>query len=548
MDEFFTNWSMNDKPKVLLADDSMANRVQLKQLLSRLDINIIEAASGREAIKLVTQYEFGAILLDVNMPDINGFETASAIASEGFTTHTPIIFLSGVTIDQNQIFKGYEMGAVDYIQWMDIPNILPAKLNFYLNYYKQKKELESANQTKSEFLSNMSHELRTPLNSILVLAQLLGDDSESNLNDKQLKFANTIYSSGTDLLNLINEILDLSKVESGMMEFVIDDVQISSFIEDIERKITHTASNKGLRLEIELAPNLPDIIKVDGMRVGQILNNLLSNAIKFTSTGTVTLRVFEPCESIRISNHYLIPGQSIAFAVADTGIGVSDDKKNLIFEAFRQADGSIRRRYGGTGLGLSISKKLAAKMGGELIFQSQQNKGSTFVLYLPQKPHPAADLKKQLESELPISQYKNPALKLQNTGETLPPEMTMELKGKRALLVEDDIVNVYVMLSLLEKVHIDVVVASNGKEALEKIGQEKINLILMDMMMPEMDGFDATRSIKKIPNYRDIPIIAVTARAMKSDKEKCFKAGVDGYITKPVLGTVLFSEIYRCIK
>ncbi|MBN2714482.1 MAG: response regulator [Deltaproteobacteria bacterium] len=553
MEKFYSHWQLSETPRVLLADDSISNRVQIKQLLRHLDIQIIEAETGRETVKLVSQGEFGAILLDLDMPDMNGFDTAEHIVREGFAPNTPIIILSGATMNENQLVRGYETGAVDSIHWSDLPIVLPAKLKFYLNYYRQKKDLESTNQTKSEFLSNMSHELRTPLNSILVLAQLLSENSERNLSDKQLKFANTIYSSGTDLLNLINEILDLSKVESGMMEFVIDDMNVKHFISDTARKIRHTALRKGLGFDVSVAPSVPRIIQADSVRVNQILNNLLSNAIKFTSSGRVTLNVFLPDESIVTPSRVLAPGEAIAFAVTDTGIGVPADKKHLIFEAFRQVDGSIRRKYGGTGLGLSISKKLALIMGGELIFRSQEGQGSTFVLYLPVFPEekdamPDAGNYANRDGASGISVLPDDVTsEARESGLSVSADVMSVLSGKRVLLVEDDIINVFVMLSLLDKVNMQVIVAAGGLEAIEKLTAEKVDLILMDMMMPEMDGYEATQKIKAESQYAHLPIIAVTAKAMKGDRDKCFLAGVDGYITKPVLAEALFSEIFACL-
>ncbi len=547
MEKFYSDWQMNVTPRVLLADNSIANRVQIKQLLKNLEIQIMEADSGEETRELVSKYEFGAVLLDVNMPDIGGFETARIIATHPMAQHTPIIFYSGARMNKQEIARGYETGAVDSIHWSDLPVVLPAKLKFYLNYYRQKKDLESTSQTKSEFLSNMSHELRTPLNSILVLAQLLADNSERNLSEKQLKFANTIYSSGTDLLNLINEILDLSKVESGRMEFVIDQMELTGFIRDIERKISYTATQKGLKFNVHIDSEVPPFIMADSVRVHQVLNNLLSNAIKFTATGEVSLNVFEPSEPVRTPRHVLQPGESIAFAVVDTGIGIPEDQKGVVFEAFRQADGSIKRKYGGTGLGLSISRKLAHIMGGELIFKSQVGEGSTFVLYLPQRQIVRAREHKVLMKQNVHPAEERAGMVRQRTGETIPPDISDLLRGKRCLLVEDDIINVYVLLSLFDKVGIETAVASNGVEALAKLPTETVDFILMDMMMPEMDGYEATARIKSNPDTKHLPIIAVTARAMKGDREKCVQASVDGYVTKPILAEALFNEIFACL-
>jgi len=240
------------------------------------------------------------------------------------------------------------------------------------------KELELASQYKSEFLANMSHELRTPLNSLLILAQLLKDNTEGNLTDKQVEYARTIYTAGTDLLTLINDILDLSKVEAGKMEIHVEDMPLAVLVEAVEQKFRPVAQEKGLDFDITVADDLPPVLPTDAQRLQQIINNLLSNAFKFTDKGEIKLDINSNSPQPAFAK-----GRFLAFSVADTGIGIPLEKQRVIFKAFQQADGSTSRRYGGTGLGLSISRQLAQLLGGELQLESEAGKGSIFTLYLP---------------------------------------------------------------------------------------------------------------------------------------------------------------------
>ena len=246
------------------------------------------------------------------------------------------------------------------------------------------KELEMSNKYKSEFLSNMSHELRTPLNSLLILTKLLTENSEGNLTDDQIESCNMIYEGGQELLSLINEILDLAKIEAGKMEFSFKDVSMSQLAQSLENEFTHVAGNKDLEFKVDMAEGLPEGMKTDAKRAKQILKNLLSNAFKFTAKGGITVRISRPGEDVDLSSSHLDHASAIAFAVSDTGIGIPEAKQHLIFKAFQQADGNIDREYGGTGLGLSISTHLAKHLGGEIQLQSQADQGSTFTLYLPE--------------------------------------------------------------------------------------------------------------------------------------------------------------------
>jgi len=380
-------------------------------------------------------------------------------------------------------------------------------------------EIELASRYKSEFLANMSHELRTPLNSLLILAQILADNKERNLTPRQVEFAATIHRSGNNLLRLINDILDLSKIESGKMDILISKVPIREIVSYIEQNIQPLAAQKGLHFTISLGPGLPEIIETDQQRVQQIITNLLSNACKFTARGSVSLDIsMLPSEL----------GQRIAFAVRDTGIGIPSTKQQMIFDAFQQADGTTSRKFGGTGLGLSISRELANLLGGSILVESEEGRGSTFTLVLPLE-----------QGEI----VQPEVLALQEAAASLAagaePADTTDwdegLKGKKVLIVDDDMRNIFALTAAMEERHMQVIFAENGREGLQMLEEHQdVDIVLMDIMMPEMDGYEAIEKIRSIPEFHKLPIIALTAKAMKHDREKCIEAGASDYISKPV--------------
>jgi two-component system chemotaxis sensor kinase CheA len=387
---------------------------------------------------------------------------------------------------------------------------------------KTTQELTETISYKSTFLANMSHELRTPLNSLLILAKHLADNKDENLTAKQVEFASTIHSSGRDLLSLINEILELAKIESKKVEFNRERIAFQDVIEFIQRNFDPIAQQKALEFHIQKDPDLPGFFYSDQQRLLQILQNLLSNAFKFTEQGSVTFSITGDKGSGKQSLG--ANGQSIEFSVADTGIGVEEDKQGIIFDAFVQADGSTSRKYGGTGLGLSISRELAHLLGGEIRLESAYGSGSTFTLALPVEDAPA---------EVPSLPEIVVADKAKEIAEPAPP--VKKLEKRTILLVDDDIRNIFALSNVLEAYGLTILYAGNGHEALEALEKnEEINAVLMDIMMPVMDGYEAMKRIRGIAKYRDLPIIAVTAKAMKDDRGKCIDAGASDYITKPV--------------
>ncbi|RHW37434.1 response regulator [Lysinibacillus yapensis] len=548
-------------------------------------------------------------------------------------------------------------------------------------------QLALSSKYKSEFLANMSHELRTPLNSLIILSKLLADNQTDNLSEKQVEYAKTIYSSGNDLLNLINSILDLAKIESGKTEIIPGDVQIVDLVEFVENNFAAVADNQQLNFQVEVQENIQPTIYSDQLRIQQVLQNLLANAFKFTHNGDVWLKITEDANR---TEQYGKP--IIAFSVVDSGIGISTDKLNIIFEAFQQADGTTSRKYGGTGLGLSISREIAALLGGELVVESEEGKGSKFTLYVGdyelkqiEESMPSSNVEvaatlvedrvillseiTNAEGTLPspttqtsrikrllivddhlnqrnslmelignmdfiitavssgreaietlrvesidcmildlglldtngfdlLAQIKNnPAnqhikifiytgrdisykeeMELNKFAQTIiiknehsPERLVAELEdylvesssttknnnivmqlvtskhsltGKKILLVDDDVRNVFALSSVLETAGMKVVFAENGIESLKILEQHPdVDLILMDIMMPEMDGYEAIIKIRENPLHEQLPVIALTAKAMKEDREKCLQIGASDYIAKPVEPDQLISLI-----
>ncbi len=391
-------------------------------------------------------------------------------------------------------------------------------------------QLQLISKYKSEFLANMSHELRTPLNSLLILSKMLADNRDGNLTPEQVQFAQTVFTSGNDLLQLINEILDLSKVEAGKMPIDPRTFTLSQVREYLEQTFRHVADQKELDFEIRMDPGLPATLFSDVNRLQQILKNLLSNAFKFTSKGGVTFTV----ERERRDR-----GEDmLTFAVRDTGIGIPDDKQKLVFEAFQQADGTTSRKYGGTGLGLTISREIARLLGGSIDVVSAPGEGSTFTLHLPAS-YGGAEAVAREDS-------------LARTGDvhsSAPPlPLGAKLAGIKVLLVDDDVRNLFALQSVLERHEIEVLHADNGRVAIEILQQHSdVDLVFMDTMMPEMDGLSATRAIRDIARYRSLPIISLTAKAMKGDREKALEAGATDYVTKPVDAGQLLSVIHHWV-
>jgi signal transduction histidine kinase/CheY-like chemotaxis protein/HAMP domain-containing protein len=396
-------------------------------------------------------------------------------------------------------------------------------------------QLAVSSAFKSEFFSNMSHELRTPLNSLLILAGELKANPDQNLTDAQVEYATIIESSGTDLLKLLNDVLDLAKVESGTVTLELGELALAELQEVLEHEFRPVAEQKSMSFSMELDSGIQPMIITDPGRLRQVLMNLLANAFKFTERGEVILRVSQPRTGWSHGSQALDRSPAvIAFSVSDTGIGIATDAQKRIFEAFVQADGTTGRQYGGTGLGLSISRELVHLLGGEISVSSTLGQGSTFTVYLP-AAHDA-------DAAGVITPARETGAEPPDAGEAprsdapLPdfsvPEGRAALK---VLVVDDDFRNIFALTVLLERGHLDVISAESGQEAIAVLQQTPdISLVLTDIMMPVMNGYETIRAIRKLPQCADLPILAITASVTAGERERCIDAGASAYIPKPV--------------
>jgi signal transduction histidine kinase/HAMP domain-containing protein/ActR/RegA family two-component response regulator len=392
-------------------------------------------------------------------------------------------------------------------------------------------QLAISSKYKSEFFSNMSHELRTPLNSLLILASQLEDNADQNLTAAQVEYASVIRSSGTDLLRLLNDILDLAKVESGTVALQVSQLPLGDLRDALVRDFGHVADEKGVKFGVELTPELPDTMATDPGRLRQVLNNLLSNAFKFTDRGEVTVRMSKAESGWSLTNETLSQADSVlAFSVADTGVGIAPDTQARIFEAFAQADGTTARQYGGTGLGLSISRELTRLLGGEITLSSTPEQGSTFIVYLPFSATATATATATVDAAAAVAPLARGA-----RGPRQAQQAGANLVGKRALVVDDDFRNIFALTTLLERGRLDVVSAESGEEGIELLKRgPDIDVVLVDIMMPVMDGYATIRAMRELPHGAAVPIFAVTANVTAGERQRCMDAGASAYIPKPI--------------
>lgn len=510
------------KPKILIVDDLIENLISLEAILEDFDIELIRAHSGEEALKYSLKEEFALVILDVQMPGMNGYETLELMRQRKKTKYLPVIFVSAIHQSDLHIIRGIETGAVDFIPKPIIPDILKGKVRVFLDLYLQRKKLddllsqmeeanlnlkisrdqaEVATRTKSMFLANMSHEIRTPLNGVIGLSKLL---HKTNLDDQQIELLDIITTSGENLLQIIDNILDFSKIESGQIQFENIDFELNGLIKNVFQLMKLKADEKGLEFDYHISPEIPEILNGDPLRISQILLNLINNAIKFTHKGKVSLNV-------ELVDH-VVNTVRVLFKTKDTGIGISEEGKLMLFKEFSQSESSISRKYGGTGLGLAISKNLVSLMNGEIGVESELGKGSEFWFRLPLKDAVSFTAKEKIDSgHLP--------------------------KTIRILLAEDNLINQKVAVLTLRQLGFECDLASNGEEAFQKYKEKTYDLVLMDMQMPEIDGLQSTQMIRKYELDENILrpayVVALTANALSEDKQLCLSVGMDNFLSKP---------------
>ncbi len=400
-----------------------------------------------------------------------------------------------------------------------------------LDLERRAKELEITGRYKSEFLANMSHELRSPLNSLLLLAQELAANKQQNLDDRQIESAEIIYHSGHDLLNLINEILDLSKIEAGRMELHIAEVSLAQCAEDLVAEFKPQADARGLELSTRLSGKLPETIASDRQRLDQILRNLIANAIKFTRAGSITLDLHRPQPGVLLRRSGLDPLQAVAISVIDTGIGIADDKQMLIFEAFLQADDSTSRQYGGTGLGLSISRELAKLLGGEITVESKEGEGATFTLYLPEKHRPA-----RMPSDEPAVRAITPVAArpapTRPPGEAIADDRdTIQADDRVILVIEDDLHFAQTLHRFCHERRFKCLHAADGESGLELAARFKPDAVILDIRLPGIGGWTVLETLKSDPDLRHIPVHMMS---IEQETVEAYRKGAIGFLSKPV--------------
>ncbi|MEC9465558.1 MAG: response regulator [Myxococcota bacterium] len=561
-----------DDVLVLVVDDAPTVREVYRDLLKSNGYSVLTASSKNEGLQIARQSRPALAIIDYFMPEGNGDEMVSAMVQDPLLSNIlPVMFSSSQREDIIQ--KSLAAGAIDVILKDDpshvflmriaaMSRVLRAErkakievatkavyarelelrleatksLEAVNNQLAQQNEelaltkelleekahaLTQTNKYKSEFLANVSHELRTPLNSMLLLSRLFTENRKGNLNDDQIKYADTIHKAGKDLLKLINEVLDLSKIEAGKLDLDFTTVNISQSLASLEARYRPMAVEKGIDFELSIEPGLPKELILEGQRFEQIVTNFLSNAIKFTHEGKVTLEAGFTESTTMISDVRWVAGEVMQITVRDTGIGIPEAQHREIFEAFEQGEGGTSRTYGGTGLGLSIVSNLCSVLGWGLSVASEVKQGSSFSVLIPMLVDPGSNqdvTNTNMDQDKPRRASKNP-----------------RSKSSKLLLVDDNVRNLYALTAALQSLQFDIETATTGVQALAYLeNHSDVDVVLMDIMMPEMDGYEAIRRIRANQATHHLPVIAITANAMTGARDKCLEVGATGYVSKPI--------------
>jgi signal transduction histidine kinase len=508
------------KPLILITDDNPNNIKVISDFLKKSGFKTLVATSGEFALQILERTIPDLILLDVVMPGMNGFETCQKIKASEKTKDVPIIFITAIADNTEEKIKGLSIGGVDYISKPIIREEVLARINVHLTLKKFNQELieaqekaEAANRAKSLFLAQMNHELRTPLTAILGFSKIIEMDKIGDA--KHQKYAKSIHDAGSHLLNLIEDILDISKIEAGKMELVPTYFNFPCLLNNIVEMLQLRAKEKQIYLKCELDSNLPQIVEADENRLRQVLINLLGNGIKFTKKGGVTLRVKSLGNTSCLMSAKSGEVRLVRFQIEDTGIGIAPEDLDKIFVPFEQV-GDKQNKAQGTGLGLAISQQIIALMGSQIEVSSKLGEGSNFSMELYLKE----------EANLPNQKADFILKKIEESSSEKPP--------LRILIAEDYRVSQTIAQHLFKRLGYDADAVASGEEVLETLRHQPYDLILMDTQMREMDGIETTRRILQEWGESSRPrIVGTSANTMPEHRQECLDAGMDDFIGKP---------------
>jgi len=507
----------DDRGHVLIVDDDPGDLQYIVRILREQGYVPHAATDANVALEFLRRELADLVLLDMHLPGMDGYEVCRRLKADERTRDVPVIFVSAENRTLDRV-RAFAEGAVDYITKPFQPDEALARIRTHLSLRRlaarlaeEKERAEQASVAKSEFLASMSHELRTPLNAILGYAQIL--KMTGNLDPRQQRGVQAIHEAGDHLMRLISDLLDLARIEAGKMELAPSATSLSTVVRFVSHVIGVRAELKGLLFECRIEDELPPAVLVDEKRLSQVLLNLLGNAVKFTREGKVTLHVQALPDSGGAAR--------LRFAVEDTGSGIAAKDFPAIFRPFEQV-GEAKSRAGGAGLGLAISRRIVQLMGSDIQLRSELGAGSRFWfdLRLQQVDAKAAPLKERFEN---IRGYDGP---------------------RKTVLVADDIAaNRDITCRMLSLAGLRTVEACDGREALERLRNDEPDLVIMDMLMPQMDGFEATRRIRQTTRFAAVPIIAVSASSYPSDRDRALEAGADSFLPKPLDFDKLFEHV-----
>ncbi len=510
--------------RILVVDDEPVNIQVLLNLLSVRHYSVVKAYNGPEALALFEKGEkFDLVLLDVMMPKMSGYDVCRQLRSRFSLFELPIVMLTAKN-QVRDIVYGFQAGANDYIPKPFDKEELLARVKTLLELKGAMVAASAANKAKSLFLANMSHELRTPLNAVVGLTDLL---LKTPMDERQRDYTKKMRQASSSLLGIINNILDFSEVDAGRMKLHRVVFDLRNMFDDLAGYFRERNPDSVIALRFNCDDTIPDALSGDAVRLKQVFVNLIDNAYKFSEKGAITV---DAVVARRDPNNVLID-----FRVADTGIGMSSVQMKELFDAFTQADNSATRKYGGTGIGLTITREMVELMGGKISVSGKEGEGTVFTF----------------SCSFPIPEGAGTPWEKTADAKPIPNDHNAVLQGMRVLLVEDNKINAIIATELLKSVGVEVTGAVNGAEALERLAEAArtheapiFDLILMDLQMPVMDGYEATKIIKSTPEYKDIPVFALTAHAFAEERERCLSLGMQEHITKPV-DVELFYEALR---